>query len=369
MLHKLTYLVVITVLFGLSLSMKPLDAKKEFAVIAYYAGNGEDLNNYDWEKITHVIFSFCHLEGQELKVDNAKDSLTIRNLANLKHKYRHLKVLLSLGGWGGCETCSPVFAQQEGRAVFSQSVKELMNTYHMDGIDLDWEYPAVEGFPGHQYMPQDKQNFTALVSELRRVLGQKAIISFAAGGFDSYFQRAIEWDKVMPLVDYVNLMSYDLVGGYSKVTGHHTPLYSNGTQKSSGDYGVNELLKLGVPAEKIVIGAAFYGRTWENVADIDHGLYQSGEFKSFVPHHQFEAVLNEEQGFVFYRDSISKAPYAYSTEQGEFATFDDAASIALKTQYAIDNKLGGIMFWQLTDDYADGTLLDAINKVVEGNNH
>jgi chitinase len=340
----------------------PPKKEKDFAVIAYYAGNGQNLEQYNWEEITHVIYSFCHLRGQELAVDNAKDSITIRNLVALKKQHKHLKVMLSLGGWGGCKTCSPVFATEEGREVFARSVKKLSKTYKTDGLDLDWEYPGIEGVPGHPYMAEDKQNFTLLVEQLRKQMGKKAILSFAAGGFDKYFDHSIEWEKVMPLVDYVNLMSYDLVGGYSKVTGHHTPLYSNGDQASSGDHGVKYLLDLGVPAEKIIIGAAFYGRSWSGVKNENNGLYQSGTFKSFIPHHQFEKALTAEKGFVFYRDPVSKAPYAYSAELQEFATFDDPESIKLKTKYALEQKLGGIMFWQLTDDRKEGGMLHAITE-------
>lgn len=331
-----------------------------FAVIAYYAGDGRDLDRYRWEKLTHVIFSFCHLSGDELAVSSARDSTAIRNLVALKGKYPHLKVLLSLGGWGGCETCSPVFSKAEGIARFARSVKALSETYATDGIDLDWEYPAIEGYPGHPYDPTDRVHFTQLVQALRKELGPDALVSFAAGGFRDYFDHSIDWGAVTPMVDYVNLMSYDMVGGYSTVTGHHTPLYANPRPEGSADFGVNYLVNLGVPAGKIILGAAFYGRVWGEVGPEQNGLYQTGVFKSFVPHHRFDSVLTAEKGFVFYRDTVAAAPYAYSAELHEFATFDDTVSLRAKTRYALENGLGGIMFWQLTDDRPDGSLLQAI---------
>jgi chitinase len=338
-----------------SLMNKP----KPIAVIAYYAGNGQDLDKYKWEQLSHVIFSFCHLRGQRLAVDNAQDSICIRNLVALKKKYP-LKVMLSLGGWGGCQPCSGVFASAEGRQEFANSVKDLMQTYGADGIDLDWEYPGIEGYPEHPFLPEDKANFTQLVQALRQTLGKKTILSFAAGGFRSFFEQSIEWQKVMPLVNYVNLMSYDLVSGYSTMTGHHTPLYSNAKQDASADSGIKYLLKLGVPAQKIIIGAAFYARSWGGVENINQGLYQSGKFKSFVPKHSISKTFSAQEGFVFYRDTVAQAPYAYSVQRKEFATFDDSISVRLKTKYAMQQKLGGIMFWQLTDDKPKTGLLQAI---------
>src|SRR5690349_22776137 len=69
-------------------------------------------------------------------------------------------------------------------------------------------------------------NFTLLIQALRTTLGDKYEISFAAGGFTKFLTQSIEWNAVMPFVDRVNLMTYDLINGYSTVTGHHTPLYS-----------------------------------------------------------------------------------------------------------------------------------------------
>ena len=112
-----------------------------------------------------------------------------------------------------------------------------------------------------------------------------------------------------------------------------------------------------------MIGGAFYARTWENVENVNNGLYQSGKFKSFVPYAQFEKGLNEKDGFVFYRDTIAKAPYAYNAAQKIFATFDDALSIQNKTQYAIDLGLKGIMFWEMTLDKPTDGLLDEIHKI------
>lgn len=347
--------------FACKTAAPSVSPNKEFAVIAYYNGNGDDLQQYKWEQMTHVIYSFCHLRGNRLEVDNALDGQTIRNLVALKKKHPQLKVMLSLGGWGGCEPCSQVFSTAEGRAEFAASVQELAADYGTDGLDLDWEYPAIEGYPGHLYQPADRHNFTLLVQELRRVLGKHAVISFAAGGFASFIDQSVEWAQVMPSLDFVNVMTYDLVSGFSKVTGHHTALLSTAAQQASVDDAVRRLKTLGVPPQKIIIGAAFYARSWEQVENVNNGLYQSGKFKAFISYKDFGRLLNKEAGFVFYRDAAAHAPYAYNPALREFATFDDAESVADKTKFAQAKGLGGIMFWQLTGDLPENGLLQAIH--------
>lgn len=338
---------------------------KRLNVIAYYSAGPEKVDNLPAEKLSHIIFSFCHLTGNKLTVDNRRDSTTITKLVNLKKRNPKLKVILSLGGWSGCPSCSDVFSTDAGRKEFAQSVLQLNQKYKSDGIDLDWEYPTIEGYPGHKYTPEDKPNFTALVRELRKVLGPKYEVSFAAGGFQKFLEESVDWKEVMKEVDRVNLMTYDLVNGYSTVTGHHTALYSTPQLRESTDNCVQYLLKIGVPANKLVIGGAFYGRMWEGVVVTDNGLYQSGKFKAGIDFKNFDTQISEKQGFVKYWDDVAKAPYSYNAAEKLFITYDDKRSLALKTQYAIDQKLDGIMFWELSLDTDKDGLLDAIVQTVD----
>ncbi|MFM9027686.1 MAG: glycoside hydrolase family 18 protein, partial [Bacteroidota bacterium] len=201
-------------------------AKNGLKVIGYYAGNTVPFDSLELSRLTHIIYCFGKLCDNEFCLRNAADTVAIRELVSLKEKYPELKVMLSLGGWGGCATCSDVFSEEKGRSDFAMSVRTIADYFQVDGLDLDWEYPVVSGFPGHNRSPEDKNNFTALIAELRNSCRNDFLLSFAAGGYSGYIDSAIDWMSVMPMVDFVNVMSYDLVHGYSKVSGHHTPRYS-----------------------------------------------------------------------------------------------------------------------------------------------
>ncbi|MFM7015534.1 MAG: glycoside hydrolase family 18 protein [Bacteroidota bacterium] len=329
----------------------------KFRVVGYYAGRTIAPDSFQVEKLTHLIWCFGHLNGNELSIANATDSSIIQQMVALKARNPRLKVMLSLGGWGGCEHCSTVFSSEEGRAAFAKSAKQLNDYFHTDGIDLDWEYPVVKGFPGHRYSYEDKNNFTALVKTLRATLSPINEISFAAGGFTNYIDSAIDWNATMPYIDFINVMSYDLVHGYSTVSGHHTPLYSTPQQIESTDNAVNLLLDKGVPAEKIVIGAAFYGRFFKMTTDGEVDLYQPCKFEHGF---SYKYASDSLSGFTRHWDNLAKAPYAINKERRLLATYDDERSVGLKTRYALTKNLGGIMFWQLYDDKFSGGLLDAI---------
>ena len=326
-------------------------------VIAYYAGGSSKISLIDPSKITHLIYSFAYLRGNRLFL---QDTLTVKRLVALKRKNKNLKVLVSFAGWEGCRTCSDVFSLDQNRKQFALSVLRTLRRFGLDGIDLDWEYPAVQGPPGQKYKPEDRQNFTLLLKQLRETLGDTYEISFAAGGFTDYLEKSVEWEKVAKLADRIHIMSYDLVNGYSVVTGHHTALYSDSLTRESADNAVKYLISRGVPANKIVIGAAFYGRVWQKVAEQNNGLYQSGIFRNTVGVRIISSYYTAANGYQYFWDETVKAPYLYNRQKGLFVTYDDNSSVEYKVKYVLSNQLNGIMFWQIALDKTRGSLLNTI---------
>ena len=337
-------------------------AQSKYKVIAYYTGNAENIKQYPLDKLTHVIYSFLKLQNDTLTFRDSLQRQTVMQLVELKKDHPQLNIMVSVGGWGGCAPCSGMFDTISHRNIFVQTAAQLLKDYNIDGLDLDWEYPAIEGYPGHQYLQQDKNNFTSLVKELRSAIGNEKLLSFAAGGFTQYLEQSIDWNAVVPQIDFINLMTYDLVGGYSKVTGHHTPLGDYRAGQESTQKCVNWLIAKKQPVSKLIIGAAFYGRVWQNVADTNHGLYQSGDFLQGVSYKNFETYFSDTSGFKYYWDKRSMAPYQYNNTKNLFATFDDPQSIKAKTKFVRRKKLGGVMFWELSDDKPSEGLVEEIEK-------
>lgn len=337
---------------------------KSFRVIGFYKGDGLDIEQYDLNKLTHLIFCFAYLDGNKISIKNESDVVILKQFVALKNKYPNLKVLISFGGWGGCETCSDVFSTETGRKEFVMSVKEMLENYQADGIDLDWESPVIGGYKNHKASSADKDNFTALLKDLRKELPTEREISFDANSFDAFLQLSIDWKAVMHLVDYVNLMTYGLPANQNGYTGHHTALYSSPNQIESADRAINALDSMGVPMDKIIIGAAFYSFVAEQVDSMNNGLNRPGKFKANINYNKLVTDYTENQGYNYYWDTLAMAPYLYNKQLQQFVTFDDKKSVTLKTQYAINNKLGGIMCWKLNGDTYTNGLLSAIDSTL-----
>ena len=65
--------------------------------------------------------------------------------------------------------------------------------------------------------------------------------------------------------------------------------------------------------------------------------------------------------FIQFWDSKAMAPYLWSSNDRIFITYDNEVSIKYKTEYIREKGIGGIMFWEYTQDYYN-TLLGAITR-------
>ncbi len=258
---------------------------------------------------------------------------------------------------------------------------------------MDWEYPGLVA-GGIKHRPEDTQRFTLVMKSLREHMDQfkpGLILTFASAGWQRYYEH-IETLEVMKYADFMNVMTYDQVGGNSTYTSHHTALgridhedlegyplldYFESKKEEIGSLGysldpkstekiIDYVLDLGVDPQKILIGGAFYGRSWKGVSPEGNGLYQPNVeiHIGWCSYARIRSEFEGKNGFVRYWDPVAKAPYLYNATDSIFMSYDDPESLRLKTQYAIDKKLGGIMFWQLSDDTKEeNSLLDAIDEV------
>ena len=117
---------------------------------------------------------------------------------------------------------------------------------------------------------------------------------------------------------------------------------------------------LKVPHDKIIIGSGFFGYVIQGVDSLNFGLGRQGKSRHTITYKEILSNYTDEKGYKTYWDTIAKAPYLYSFLGRTFITYDNKESCSLKTKYALDNKLGGIMFWRLNGDTPKDGLLNAI---------
>lgn len=356
-----------------------IEQKDSIVVMAYYVPERDyKPEKLPLEQLTHIIFSFTNVIDGEMKFRDEDNGGRLGQLVAQREHYPNLKVMIACGGWGA-DGFSDMAHTAENRRKFVESVIEFNTKYDLDGLDIDWEYPAIPAAKTGA-RPEDKQNFTLLMKELREglnTLEREQTLTFASAGWERYYKN-VEIKEVMKYADYMNVMTYDQIGSTSPFTGHHTALgliqlehikdtpawdflESRKEEMKKRGYTfkprsveriVDYCIESGVDPKQIVIGAAFYGRAWKGVPPKDNGLYQenSGSYIGWSGYSQIRKEFETDNNYQRYWDPIAKAPYLYSAKDSIFISYDDAVSVRLKTEYALKKKLGGIMFWQLGND-------------------
>ena len=189
----------------------------KYDVIAYCWNDAlAGFTQEDARRLTHVNLAFGLIKDGLLDLHLLK---YLHLLPKLREWNPEMKIVLSVGGWGA-DGFSDMAMTEEGRRNFAKSCLDAVEKYDLDGIDIDWEYPCSDA-AGIGADPRDKENFTALLATLREYLGKGRIVSVAVGAS----QRCIadtQMDKVAEIVDYVQLMTYDMVDGTR--AGHHAAL-------------------------------------------------------------------------------------------------------------------------------------------------
>jgi chitinase len=336
----------------------------------------------DPNRLTRINYAFANIAHGQMVPGYAKDAENFATLTALRKQNPKLKVLVSVGGWLWSTNFSEIALTPESRKIFIDSAMDFLSRYNLDGLDVDWEYPGMEG-AGHPFRPEDKQNFTALLKELRirfdpetKRSGRRLYLTIAAGASTEYLEHT-EMSKVQIYVDSVNLMAYDFVNPASDpMTSHDAPLYADpdSPQPVSADAMVRAFRNAGVPAAKIYLGIPFYGRFWTGVPDRNHGLFQPGKptANNWASYQVIATTMlgngHPDQGFVRYWDPKAAAAWLYNSDKGIFVTYEDSESITAKCNYVLSHELGGVMFWEYASD-PSGALLDAVRHALQSRSH
>lgn len=374
---------LLILLFTLALSsdshaQKP--RQQNYIVNGYVAGfrGLVDTEVIKAKKLTHINYAFVDVQDSLAVLTNLKtDSTNFRKLNELKAINPDLKIMISIGGWTWSGNFSDAVLTLSSRRLFAKSSVDIVRKYHLDGVDIDWEYPGMQGYEGNVFRPVDKKNYTMMFQELRSELdqleketGKKYQLTTAVGGAKAYVEHT-EMDKVARIVDYIYVMTYDYGGGKDRIE-HHTNLYSRdlGAGGSSADQSIRDFRAAGVPANKLVMGIAFYGKAWVAERTENNGLGQASVYggQNQGPakgqgggYTKIKERMIGQNGYKKFWDKEAKAPYLFNSETRVFITYEDEKSVKEKVNYVKGNKLGGVFFWEYLEDPKE-YLLNAIDK-------
>lgn len=343
-----------------------------YRIIGYVA-DGPTLPPISAKKLDVINFAFAQVNPQhEVFLPNETAAKSLAGLVALREQNPDLKIVLSVGGWGAGHF-SEAAASETARTRFADTAVELVRRHDLDGLDIDWEYPAHPG-PGISHSPADKQNFTLLLQALRDKLhdlqkvnaGRHYLLTIAAA--DGEAARGLEIKKIAAILDWINLMTYDFYGSLTPTTGHHAGLYRAKVAPAHSRttvQAVDEFVKAGAPPRKIQIGVAFYGRTFGDVAAGREGLQQPfGSDGGFVSWQEIAAKYLNRNGFQRHWDEQAQAAWLWNPQTRRMISYDDPQALRAKAAFIRERGLGGVMYWEQRQD-PDEQLLDVLHQALK----
>jgi chitinase len=338
-----------------------------------------------YDKVTIINYAFFYPtpEGDLIGLNPEADAyvlndlidpstgIAIPNTSLVGMAEKHgVKVMLSLGGWEDSDNFPAISADQEKRERFAASCVNLIKRYGFHGIDIDWEYP---GYEPHNGSPADSENFTLLLKVLREALdsleeesGNYYAMSHAISA-SPFVAKGTDYAAISPLLDFFNIMTYDFHGVWDTVSNHNSPLYAPAVGASTANLSSAFTLyhdHYGIPAHKLNLGVAFYGRTFNNCSEIHKP--HAGASTYFHPEGfaDYYMIVENSEGFVRKWDDQAKVPYLINESEKILVSYDDPESVGLKADFVKDVNARGVIIWQVMGDHlktGETPLLDVLN--------
>ncbi len=367
-------------------------------VVGYLASwgvrtKGASITTLPARQLTHIFYAFALIasDGSVTLGDRCADvgacgrgsALPARPLGNfgqlrlLKARNPHLKLSISVGGWGGSKRFSDAALTDTARRKFSDSAIDLFIRRWpglFDGIDIDWEFPVEGGLKGNVERLADKENFTLLLAELRRELDEQGKsdnrhyeLTIAASARPSEIAN-LELGGIVPLLDFINVMTYDYHTGGS-IAHFNAPLFAaanDPTPELNVDASMRAFERGGVTPEKLLVGIPFFVRAYGNVPNVNAGLFQpsGGAPKDWSQSdgdwRRLARTQLLDRSYARYWESSARVPWLYDAGSGTWITYDDPESVRAKVDYVREHRLGGVVIWELGAD--DGRLMQAIRE-------
>jgi chitinase len=382
---------IAVLLVGLAASIPSSDthaASPDKPVIgAYYPGGAATrypISMIPADKLTHLFYAFATIENGRCVSNRADASAHFAALADIKRTHPRLRTLISIGGWNAGGFSDAASTARLRRHFVASCVALFFGTYRgsFDGVDIDWEFPVYGGPPEIAARPGDRRNMTLLAREFRQQLdalerkrGQTFLLTAAlpAGRMESTGPydpaRSYELVELAKLLDFINLMTYDMGTTFSPVASFNAPLHEvsedplgQPMRRWNNVAGAIDYYRAqGVPAQKLVLGVPFYGRGYRVASAANDGLYQpySG---TFAPGNwrDIERNLLSDPQWTQHWHPIAQTPWLFHRGEQKFVSYENAKSIAIRAQLARHRDLRGVFVWELTCDDEQHSLLDAM---------
>ncbi|KEY64570.1 hypothetical protein S7711_03634 [Stachybotrys chartarum IBT 7711] len=275
----------------------------------------------------------------------------VKQLYQLKKSNRHVKTLLSIGGWSWSTHFPAVASTSTTRANFAKSAVDYLKDWGFDGLDVDWEYPADEIQANDMILLLQAVRDELDAYAAKHANGHHFSLSIAAPASPQTI-KVLKLAQLGSLLDRIYVMAYDYAGSWSNTTGHNAAVFPSKSNPNSTPFNTDQAIKLylegGVPASKLVLGMPLYGRAFQNTTGVGRPFNGVGPGEWEAGIYDYKSLPRGNAQIICDKKIIGCYSYEKSTQ--ELITFDTVGVVRDKVRYAKNLGLGGSMFWEASGD-------------------
>lgn len=386
-------LVLTFVLFLLSARAQP-NATQSLRNIVYLTGQHQDVPSTlsEMEYVTHAALAFM---GSNTFNDPEGVNRTDWPLFTTVSRSRTLfapgtKILVAVGGWGDTAGFSTAARTAQSRRLFAENMATMVTVTGADGVDVDWEYPGGNGEDYRQVPNAEKaweiEAYPLLLAEIRKALGPDKIVSAAVPGKPqdmlAFTRKTVP--RIMNSVDFLNVMTYDLMNRRDSVTTHHSGIQNSLT-------AIDAYIAAGAAPQRLNLGYAYYVKYFKTEHEdcqrrVNQGLAPVGCRTLVMEDPETGADLGLSGAFSwddkvptdvkdsFRRamtrgryDSVEGGHYYWDSSEDLWWTFETPDTIA-KRKFPLvvrNRRLGGVFAWGLGEDAPLYRHFKTVSHVIE----
>jgi chitinase len=313
--------------------------------LGYVAGLPRDIN---FQLYTHLAHAFLDAENDGAL--RLRPQVPNRELTKNAH-HAGVRVLISLGGGGGEEPFVAMSTNRQAEDCYVLEVMKVVDEYDYDGIDFDWEYPDTKA--EIICFERMTRRFRKLLDELGEKKQRPMQLTMAV----NCHPARLKWltnELLLENMDWINLMTYDFTGPWTDFAGHQSPLYASSKSPAASKFSTESAIKYLLedrlyPADRVTVGLPLYGRVFAVATPYASTIAAPRPSRESVNYRQI-VKLREQRHWKSEWDDETKNPWLIAEDGSEVICYDDCRSIALKTEWAMNQSLRGVFFWQIGGD-------------------